>query len=152
MILFTDGVDTTSGKADYDSTLREAEEADATIFPIYYNTFSSNLLLNRSMRGTSREEYAVGKAYLKDLSESTGGRVFSADATEGGLTRTFESIADELRHQYSIGYIPEDAGQTGQRKQIKVRVNRPNLIIRARDSYIVGEQTAKTQPIPTKKK
>jgi Ca-activated chloride channel homolog len=138
IVLFTDGVDTESSKSDYDSTVREAEEADTTIFPIYFNTFTTNLQLNRNMRGTSREEYAVGKAYLKDLSESTGGRVFNAETTPEGLTKTFESIAEELRRQYSIGYIPQEAGQAGQRKQIKVRVDRPNLIIRARDSYIVG--------------
>ena len=147
IVLFTDGVDTTSFKSDYGSSVREAEEADTVIFPIYYNTFFDNQRggggifspfpqINR--RGTSSQDYVTGRAYLKDLSESTGGRVFNAENTPGGLTRTFESIAEELRRQYSIGYIPQESGQTGQRKQIKVRVDRPNLIIRARDSYIVG--------------
>jgi len=146
IVLFTDGVDTTSVKASYDSSLREAEEADATIFPIYYNTYFDQ----RKQSGifspipSTPGEYAMGRAYLKDLSESTGGRVFNAENSPGGLTRTFESIAEELRRQYSIGYIPENPGQTGQRKAIKVRVDRPNLIIRARDSYIVGEQTKTT--------
>ena len=85
-------------------------------------------------------------------SDSTGGRVFNADNSEGGLVRTFESIAEELRRQYSIGYIPETAGQTGQRKNIKVRVDRPNLVIRARDSYIVGEQNKPQPKIPAKTK
>jgi VWFA-related protein len=158
IVLFTDGVDTTSTKVGYDSSLREAEEADATIFPIYYNTYLDQ---NRQsggifspfptiIRGNTRQEYALGRQYLKDLSESTGGRVFNADNSEGGLTRTFESIAEELRRQYSIGYIPENPGAPGQRKQIKVRVDRPNLIIRARDSYIVGEQNK--PPAPTKTK
>lgn len=155
IVLFTDGVDTTSTKRGYDSSLREAEEADATIFPIYYNTFADNNRRNGGifspfpnvMGGTTRQEYALGRAYLKDLAESTGGRVFNADDSPGGLTRTFESIAEELRRQYSIGYIPQEAGQAGQRKNIKVRVNRPNLVIRARDSYIVGEQT---KPAATK--
>ena len=84
------------------------------------------------------------------LLDSTGGRVFNADNSAGGLTRTFESIAEELRRQYSIGYIPENPGQTGQRKQIKVRVNRPNLVIRARDSYIVGTQNQTPTPAKTK--
>jgi Ca-activated chloride channel homolog len=150
IVLFTDGVDTTSGKSDYSSSVREAEEADTVIFPIYYNTFFDNQrggrggifqpfpqIGNRS-RGTSSQDYVTGRAYLKDLSESTGGRVFNAENTSGGLTKTFESIADELRRQYSIGYIPQESGQAGQRKQIKVRVDRPNLVIRARDSYIVG--------------
>lgn len=158
IVLFTDGVDTVSFKANYDSSLREAEEAEATIFPIYYNTFFDNRggtggiyqpfppIYGGGVRGTGTTsgEYAVGRAYLKDLAESTGGRVYDAENTPGGLKRTFESIAEELRRQYSIGYIPENPGQTGQRKVIKVRVNRPNLVIRARDSYIVGEQ-AKTK-------
>ena len=160
IVLFTDGVDTTSMKADYDSSLREAEEAEATIFPIYYNTFFDQGRQTGGIfspfptiiRGNTRQEYALGRQYLKDLAESTGGRVFNADNSPGGLTRTFESIAEELRRQYSIGYIPDNQGTTGQRKQIKVRVNRPNLIIRARDSYIVGEQNKTTTPTPTKTK
>lgn len=157
IVLFTDGVDTTSFKTGYDSSLREAEEADTTIFPIYYNTFFDNQRRNGGIfspfpqinpRGTSSQDYVVGRQYLKDLAESTGGRVFNAENTSGGLTQTFESIAEELRRQYSIGYIPQETGQTGQRKSIKVRVDRPKLIIRARDSYIVGaiENTSKTNP------
>jgi VWFA-related protein len=164
IVLFTDGVDTTSTKVGYDSSLREAEEADATIFPIYYNTFLENQRRNGGIlspfpqiggmggTGTTRQEYALGRAYLKDLAESTGGRVFNADNSPGGLTRTFESIAEELRRQYSIGYIPESAGQVGQRKNIKVRVNRPNLVIRARDSYIVGTQNNASTTTPPKTK
>ncbi len=152
IVLFTDGVDTTSHKQDYDSSLREVEESDTPIFPIYYNTFLTNAgggmsptyppfgfpNRRRSSAGTTSEEYLVGKKYLEDLAANTGGRVFQAQSASGGLTRAFEGIAEELRRQYSIGYYPANIGQAGQRKQIKVRVNRPNLVIRARDSYIVG--------------
>lgn len=82
-------------------------------------------------------EYAVGKKYVEELADYTGGRVFHPEATPGGLTRAFEGIAEELRRQYSIGYIPEKDGKPGQRRQIKVRVDRPNLLVRSRDSYIV---------------
>jgi hypothetical protein len=54
------------------------------------------------------------------------------------LTAAFEGIAEELRRQYNIGYYPQSEGEKGQRKQIRVRVNRPKLVIRTRDSYIVG--------------
>jgi Ca-activated chloride channel homolog len=141
IVLFTDGVDTTSKKADYDSTLQQAEESEAMIFPIYYNTFGDNyqqLRMVMNPRGTRPEDYELGRKYLDDLSAITGGRVFRPDATPGGLTAAFEGIAEELRRQYNIGYIPQEEGQTGQRKQIKVRVNRPKLVVRARDSYIVG--------------
>ncbi len=149
IVLFTDGVDTTSrsSKADYDSTLGLAEEADALVFPIYYNTFGDNQagtglpppggrILNPI--GTRPQDYALGRKYLNELADYTGGRVFRPEATPGGLTAAFEGIAEELRRQYNIGYIPAEAGTTGQRKQIRVRVNRPNLVLRSRDSYIVG--------------
>jgi VWFA-related protein len=142
IVLFTDGVDTTSGKSTYESTVGDAEEGDAIIFPIYYNTFLENRrLLDRGVirpKGTSRLDYAEGKKYIEDLAEVTGGRVFEAEAGARGLTRTFTSIADELRRQYSIGYYPKETASVGQRKQIKVRVLKPNLVVRARDSYVVG--------------
>jgi Ca-activated chloride channel homolog len=147
IVLFTDGVDTTSVKATYDKTLYEAEESGVLIFPIYYNTY---LEAQRSVggvfggrvlgpKGTRPADYAVGKKYLEDLSEITGGKVFRPESTPGGLTKAFEGIAEELRRQYNIGYIPSEDGKPGERRKIKVRVNRPNLVLRARDSYIVGE-------------
>ncbi len=156
IVLFTDGVDTTSsGRTTYDSTLALAEESDALIFPIYYNTYFDNrggmggggggwpgtitLGGGGQQRGTRAEDYALGRRYLDELADYTGGRVFRPESTPGGLTAAFEGIAEELRRQYQIGYTPADDGKAGQRKQIKVRVNRPNLVIRARDSYIVGE-------------
>lgn len=152
IVLFTDGVDTTSRKNTYDITMYQAQEADAMIFPIYYNTFLENFRQNGgginfpfpgsggvlSGRGVTAEEYAVGKKYLEDLAASTGGRVFRPESTPGGLTTAFEGIAEELRRQYNIGYYPQEIGKAGESKQIRIRVNRPNLVIRARDSYIVG--------------
>ncbi|PYT01146.1 MAG: hypothetical protein DMF63_04140 [Acidobacteria bacterium] len=143
IVLFTDGVDTQSTKANYDSTLALAEEADSLIFPIYYNTFQSTMsaqigIFGPPLPGTTAREYATGKKYLEELASYTGGRVFRPESTPGGLTAAFEGIADELRRQYNIGYIPTEDGKPGQRKTIKVRVNRPNLVLRARDSYIVG--------------
>lgn len=159
IVLFTDGVDTTSSKAGYDSTLNQAEEADALIFPIYYNTFFDNNKRigssfpfpfpgqgARSQRGSSASEYALGRKYLDELSEVTGGRVFRPEATPGGLTAAFEGIAEELRRQYNIGYVPDEEGKPGQRKQIKVRVDRPNLVLRSRDSYIVGAAAKSETP------
>ena len=143
IVLFTDGVDTTSYKASYDSTLLQAEEADALIFPIYYNTFYENRrsAVDLDAPGVRAEDYVIGKKYIEELAENTGGRVFRPEAVEGGLTAAFEGIAEELRRQYNIGYYPpEEDRRVGQRKQIKVRVNRPNLVIRSRDSYIVGAE------------
>lgn len=157
VVLFTDGVDTTSRKNSYDSTLNYAEESDSLIFPIYYNTYFDNNRRSNfpfpdiySPIGTNLDDYALGRKYLDELAESTGGRVFRPESTPGGLTRAFEGIAEELRRQYNIGYIPIKEGKPGQRKQIKIRVERPNLLIRSRDSYIVGSAPAlPPAPSPT---
>jgi hypothetical protein len=58
-----------------------------------------------------------------------------------GLSSAFAELADELRRQYSIGYYPP-AGQAGQRHNIKVRVNQPGLVVKARDSYIYSQKTS----------
>lgn len=148
IVLFTDGVDTRSRKAGYETTLDLAEESEALVFPIYYNTYNWNNSGQRSVFpglldqvGTRPEDYELGRKYLKELSEYTGGRVFIPESTPGGLKAAFEGIAEELRRQYNIGYIPDQPGAAGQRKQIKVRVGRPNLVLRARDSYVVGSTT-----------
>ncbi len=166
VVLFTDGVDTTSHHSSYDRTVDEAEEADALIFPIYYNTFFGNNGGGASgipninggglgggifgQRGSSSADYQLGRAYLNDLAAYTGGRVFRPEATPGGLENAFEGIAEELRRQYNIGYVPQDEGKPGQRKEIKVRVDRPNVIVRSRDSYIVGA-TSGTSAADSKK-
>ena len=166
VVLFTDGVDTTSKKNSYDGTVSYAEESDTLVFPIYFNTYDDNrtAVTNPSsggiwggivggqssvLLGTSAEDYALGKKYLDDLSDVTGGRVFRPESTPGGLQRAFEGIAEELRRQYNIGYVPDGEGKPGERKTIKVRVDRPNLVVRSRDSYIVGA-ARQTKPAPSK--
>ncbi len=166
IVLFTDGVDTTSRNADYQSTLRKVEEIDALMYPIRYDTsaqYSRRRVPRRIPRrtgnilgdilgaiitgrggtisvggaGQSPEEYARGKAYLEELARYSGGRKFEANTTYN-LDAAFRSIAEELRRQYSLGYYPEAVGERGERKQIRVRVMRPNLVVRTKRSYIVG--------------
>ncbi|HVF47229.1 MAG TPA: VWA domain-containing protein [Pyrinomonadaceae bacterium] len=157
MVLFTDGVDTTSRKNSYDSTLNYAEESDSLIFPIYYNTYFDNRRTTTfpfpdiwNPMGTNADDYALGRRYLEELADATGGRVFRPESTPGGLTRAFEGIAEELRRQYNVGYVPTSEGKRGQVKQIRVRVERPGLIVRARDSYVVGSAPVLApQPSPS---
>jgi Ca-activated chloride channel family protein len=201
IVLFTDGVDTASHHATYEDNMRDAEELDALIYPVQYNTESdvggtggggsggsswpSQRRMPRSSSGsilgdilggilgggggygrggggrggvwrrgggypgggnapgTSPDDYRRADSYLHDLAYKTGAHVFRAETTRD-LSQSFANIAEELRRQYSLGYYPKTAAQAGQRKQIKVRVLRPDLVVRARDSYIAGSQTGDT--------
>lgn len=180
IVLFTDGVDTTSKRASYQSTVRDAEELDALIYPVQYDTYQDmqgggggggswpggggRSTGNKAMDiligilggggvsigggsggvGTGRSDYERADAYLRDLAEKTGARGYRADNMYN-MSEAFRLIAEELRRQYSLGYYPKSATQSGQRRQIRVRVNQPGLIVRARDSYIsTGAQGAVT--------
>lgn len=165
IVLFTDGVDTASYQATYQSTLREVEELDALIYPIQYDTTdfvaaqtrTNTTIVTTTIRGrhfptrtssrviygtpkasgpgTSLEDYKVADQYLHQLATKTGGRLYEAnDRTQ--LSDAFSKIAEELRHQYSLGYYPQTTPQGGERRDIKVRVDRPDVAIRARDSYV----------------
>lgn len=177
VVLFTDGVDTTSRRATYESTVRETEEVDALFYPIRYDTFrdmqggmgggnfpsrnddivagilggifGGGVQIGGNRRGgyprggssgSSRADYETGRRYLEDLARTSGGRTFDAS---NNLDAAFTGIAEELRRQYTIGYYPEVSGQKGERRQIRVRVQRPNLVVRAKNSYIVGESDGK---------
>ena len=154
VVLFTDGVDTSGRNNGYEKTLALAEEGDSAVYSVYYNTYLEMRGINTgqgpmtgiptitrapNIPGMRPEDYARGRAYLEELARITAAKMFRSDSTTGGLSAAFAGIADELGNQYSIGYYPKEPGATGQRKQIKVRVARPNVGVRARDSYIVGE-------------
>ena len=148
IVLFTDGVDTSNWRKGYRKNYDDAEESDTLIYPVFYNTFLSGLSGGTVMSSPipnlgggvqNARAQTFGKSYLETLAAFTGGRLFHAGRSRALLAQAFRGIARELRTQYSIGYSPTNAGVKGERKHIKVRVYRPNLRVRARDSYIVGE-------------
>jgi VWFA-related protein len=148
IVLFTDGVDTTSREATYQSTLRAAEELDAMAYAIQYNTYDdeSKPLLNGQnfMRMTTKGEtldvaYKRANFYLRLLANDTGGHFFYADSLKR-LNATFARIAEELRQQYSLGYYPKNQSQEGKERRMKVLISRPNVVVRARKSYIYKTQ------------
>lgn len=164
IVLFTDGVDTTSRRADYQTNMMDAQELDALIYPVQYDTSADMNVGNYPQgsgqvdvlgqilggifgggrtgrrypsrgRGTSRGDYELGDQYLQELANTTGGRGYRADTLQN-MSYAFANVAEELRRQYSIGYYPKRPPQAGQRRQIRVRAKQPNLAVRARDSYI----------------
>jgi Ca-activated chloride channel homolog len=217
IVLFTDGVDTTSKHATYEDNVRDAEELDALIYPVEYDTYSDMGTWNPGGRrggggtqssgnvivdilgsilgggnvgttngrnggnypqrrgngrngggypgsgggggggwpgggsGNSRGEYERADQYLHDLARVTGARLYNAE--QQNLDVAFRSVAEELRRQYSLGYYPKNAPNAGDRRNVKVKVNRPELVVRTRDSYIFQpgvNNTAQSGATPVK--
>ncbi|HQZ96510.1 MAG TPA: VWA domain-containing protein [Pyrinomonadaceae bacterium] len=173
VVLFTDGVDTTSRQASFESTVAGVQEVDALIYPIRYNTQQSvggvvstatgapavlpkdiadlmaargitidPRVMNTGARGTSPAAYAKGKEFLEKIAEASGGRIFEADDLKN-LEASFAGVAEELRRQYSIGYYPENPGQPGERRYVKIKVIRPNTVVRAKNGYVIRQTRSK---------
>jgi hypothetical protein len=65
-----------------------------------------------------------------------------------GISQAFAWIAEELGRQYSLGYYPKRVAQAGQRRAIKVRVNEPEMVVKARGSYIPAQRKGPPSSIP----
>lgn len=162
MVLFTDGVDTSSRDTSQKETLKLSEESDALIYPIKFNTRNDVLYRQRRpgvtvgpgglqvplpvpiQTGTGRgmgsredeidREYMVAAEYLKELAEKSGGRVVDADTIDD-LGKAFEQVAEDLRHQYSVGYVSSNPKHDGKLRKIKIAVDKPGAVVRSRKGY-----------------
>ena len=80
-------------------------------------------------------DYRMADKYLHLLADKTGGRLYEAN-DRAQLARAFSKIAEELSCQYGIAYYPQATLQSGERRLIRVRVDQPNVAVRARESYV----------------
>ena len=156
IILLTDG-------KDFGSTISESEllynleESDLLVYSIFYltelNKYLStdpSIINNRMTKnipgaGVQRSEKNLQRMeqikkrnleatdYLKKMSDLTAGRFYERDVTD--LRETFRIIVDELRNQYRIGFYPPDEESKGTVHQLKVNLNRKNVVVRARKTY-----------------
>ena len=52
------------------------------------------------------------------------------------LQPIFDQIADEMRHQYGIGFTPLETGKGGERlHHLEVKVLKPGLKVQARNGF-----------------
>jgi Ca-activated chloride channel homolog len=180
IVLFTDGVDTASRRANFQNTIEKVEESGAIVYPIKYDTegdqkrggvygptnnpwpwpnpspspqgrrrwpfnqfigyqfpqwqFSQWPSRAPSSGGGRSEEYRRAARYLQELADRSGGRLHDGD-TLYNVSQAFSMIAEELRHQYALSYYPTNSKKDGSYRRLKVRVEKPGMIVRAREGY-----------------
>lgn len=81
------------------------------------------------------EKNLAAEEFLQKLSELTAGRFYSSK--NGKLKDLFATIVEELRYQYRLGFYPPD--ETGEEllHEIRIKVARPETVVRSRGSYRV---------------
>ncbi|MGI8789148.1 MAG: VWA domain-containing protein [Pyrinomonadaceae bacterium] len=164
IILLTDGKDAGS-YTDKSDLLNMLEESDVMLYSVLYQTSIEQILQRRRMGGMNRggvfgggmgrgrmggnfprggrrddrirerqkEKNAEAEDYLQQMSELTAGRFYNKNVTD--LQETFETIADELRKQYRLGFYPESDTDKTTSHEIKVKVARQDIAVRARATY-----------------
>ena len=100
IVLFTDGVDTASEQATYESTLNEVDELDALIYPIQYDT--SDYL--RAMQNAGSVPVTVTTTTPGIFGRRTTTQTYNVPVNNGGqpmpgATKADYDLADKYLHQ-----------------------------------------------------
>lgn len=133
IIFFSDAVG--SGIfASAESNFQDAEENEAVIYTVQFGAFEQPL--KPANRKRLLETIATATDYMVRMAEISGGKHYQIEKIDD-LERTFVEIVRELGLQYNLGYHPKTEAKRGERRRIKVETNVPNLVVRARDSYLV---------------
>ena len=119
LIVLSDGDDNQS-RMSRDQALEMAHKADVVLYGISTNN-----------SGAEQD----GDKVLKYFTKETGGLVFFPFKVQD-LAQSFQNIANELRHQYSVLYRPEPPKVDGLFHEVSIKVkNRKDLVVRARKGY-----------------
>ncbi len=158
VVLLSDGVDTRSAKSTEKKIASLISEEDVLMYPLRYDTFDDvrktrtdtaeiryddndkpYIFEKPPEKGERETDYEVAKEFLDTLAERSGGRVNRVSSSTN-LNTAFARIADELRKTYSLGYYPREERRPGEQYTLKVRIYRPDLVIRTRESYSTGPE------------
>lgn len=133
LLIISDGQDNAS-RYNFKEVRRLMKESDVVIYSVGILGSRDNASL----------EGIQGQSYLDELANVTGGKSFYPN-TAVEMDEIFERIALELRHQYSIGYVPENFKPDGEWHKVKVKVKPPRglprLTIRHRTGYYATPKT-----------
>jgi VWFA-related protein len=157
IIVLTDGKDVGS-RIPEQNLLDEAAESGAMIYTVFFETgqlrrgWIDPLTFPRRRVWMGRDRFpparprrenqrrqhvesrnAEAVSFLTTLSEVSAGRFYNSDASD--FKKTFNLIAEELRHQYRLGFYPDPTKIDGQRHALRVQVSTPDAVVRARRSY-----------------
>lgn len=133
LLVISDGQDNSS-RYNFGEVRRLLKESDVTIYSVG--------ILGGGDAGSMLG--MQGQSFLDELSGVTGGKSFYPN-TNVEMDEIFERIALELRHQYSVGYVPTNFSPDGKWRKVKVKVKPPRglprLIVRSREGYYATPTT-----------
>ncbi|HEU4386472.1 MAG TPA: VWA domain-containing protein [Blastocatellia bacterium] len=146
IIMLTDGVDTSS-KVTFEQALASVIKTGAVVYVVSKARAFIQALkgytnpVSRVFGGGMAQAAGAAIAALEgaeqlmtDLCKKTGGRIFSP-IEDKELSGAYGEVAQELKSQYIITYVPKNEARDGQLRYIKVYLARAGYSARTRESY-----------------
>jgi VWFA-related protein len=136
MIIMSDGLDNESFVS-YDEALQAAIRSEAAIYVVSKtDAVRESLQANRNAYygGVPGEAFVQADSALRKLAYETGGRVLYPN-NFGQLDNIYAEVDEELRNQYTLGYISTNTIKDGSYRRIGVRVKASDAVVSARPGY-----------------
>jgi len=145
MIVMTDGLDNNS-TISYKEALDTAVRADAMTYVVSKTqAVRDRILFDKEMAGyydgIPQEVFVQADLALRKLAYETGGRVLYP-TNFGQLGNVYAEVLEELRNQYTLGYVSTKTLKDGSYRRIDVNVNAPDIVVSARPGYYAARQPA----------
>ncbi len=137
IIIMSDGMDNESAVS-YENALQAAVHSEAAIYVVSKTEAIRQLYISSSKGsyygGIPNEVFVQADLVLRKLAYETGGRVLYPN-TFGQLNNIYAEVDEELRNQYTLGYISSNAIKDGSYRKITVAVKEKGADISARPGY-----------------
>ena len=146
ILLVTDGEDTSSLTRS-DKALQFIRESEMLVYSIGIKGAPGFNMASGSRPGSasssSLNSTTVDMKVLNQFGEASGGRAWEiSEATFGKrLDEVLDTIAGELRSQYSIAYYPSNRAKDGKWHKVLVSMKNPAYMVRARNGYLAATAT-----------
>jgi VWFA-related protein len=127
LIVLSDGGENGS-EASLSDAIDAAQRAETLIYTILFSDGS----------------YGSNPGIMQRLAKETGGGYFEV-SKKLPIDQVFALIQEDLRSQYSIGYVSDRPPVVSEFRKIQLTVKRPALVVQSRDKYWAGPPDSPAQ-------
>lgn len=142
VIVLTDGIDTASSTS-FQQVERLALRSEAMVY--YVSKLDEYAAMAAGARWANPLEPSLKDSFIQRvrtemnaLSTETGGAVLNYVAMS--LSDIYQRVAEELRNQYYIGYLPSNHAKDGSWRKIEIQIRKPGVQATTRAGYYAAKK------------
>jgi VWFA-related protein len=129
LVILTDGVDTAS-MVSLEEGVEAAQRADTLVYSVLFEDPAGYGGGFGRFGGFGPN----GAGVLDEISHQTGGRLLTV-SKKRPLEDVYDSIEEELRSMYSLGYTPDRENEKSSYHKIRLTTKEKGMVVQTRDGY-----------------